>query len=52
MLSLSTELEASAGESGAVDPPTGNYPEGPRLLVKTAEMWGSVGALGPRQSPF
>lgn len=30
----------------------GNHPEGPRLLMKTAEMWGSVGALGPRKNPF
>lgn len=50
--SLSTESEASAGEPGAVDPPAGNHLEGPRLLMKTAEMWGSVGALGPRKNPF
>lgn len=49
--SLSTE-PASAGEPGAADPPAGNHPERPRLLMKTAEMWGSVGALGPRKNPF
>lgn len=54
---LLPELEASADEPGAVallwEPPyMGCCPEGPRLLVKTAEMRGSVGALGPPGQTF
>lgn len=33
-------------------PCVGCYPEGPRLLVKTAEMRGSVGVLGPLGRPL
>jgi hypothetical protein len=51
-LSLSLLAKVSDDEPGAVallwEPPcVGCCPEGPRLLVKTAEMRGSVGALGP-----
>lgn len=55
-LSLLTELEASADEPGAVGP-VGNCSvwsaalRAP-LLVKTAEMRDSVGALGPRGRPL
>lgn len=51
-LPLPPWLRASADEPVAVGPPAGNHPAGPRLLMKTAEMWDSVGALGPRQTHF
>lgn len=46
LASLFTELEASASSLVFL------LPEGPCLLMRAAEMRGSLGALGPRQSHF
>lgn len=52
-LALLAEVEASADEPGAVGTALhGVLPQGPRLLVKTAEMRGSVGGLGPLGRPL